>query len=88
MFVNTLNSSATRMSYPYDDRPYDTTPPRTWFSTNGSIMRCSFAMRLIHESALIDIDVASSVSSPERNQSQGQPKTQADPAPNSMGRKK
>ena len=21
MFVNTLNSSATRMSYPYDDRP-------------------------------------------------------------------
>src|SRR3954452_9477050 len=55
MFVNTLNSSATRMSYPYDDKPYDTMPARTWRSSNGSIMPCSSAMRLIHLSDLIAI---------------------------------
>src|SRR3954451_2099090 len=55
MFVNTLNSSATRMSYPYDDRPNDTTPARTWRSSNGSIIRCSSAIFLIQRSDLMDM---------------------------------
>src|SRR3954468_12266345 len=42
-FVNTLNSSATRTSYPYDETPNDTTPWRTWRSSNGVIMPCSRA---------------------------------------------
>src|ERR1700741_4472509 len=41
------------MSYPYDDRPYDTTCSRTCPSTNGSIMPCSRAMRLIQRSAFM-----------------------------------
>src|SRR4029077_14728129 len=52
-FVNTLNSSPTRTSYPYDDTPNETTPERVWLSTNGSIIRCSSALRLIHFSVLI-----------------------------------
>src|SRR5690606_10208404 len=54
-FVKTLNSSATRMSYPYDETPYETTPARTWLSSNGSIMPFSRAMRRIHRSDLIGI---------------------------------
>ena len=53
MLVKILNSSATRMSYPYDDSPNETTPARTWRSSNGSIMRCSSAIFLIHRSDLI-----------------------------------
>src|SRR5262245_11854859 len=51
--VNTLNSSPTRTSYPYDDTPYETTPLPVWLSTNGSIILCSSAIRLIHRSDLI-----------------------------------
>src|SRR5262245_43484057 len=61
-FVNTLNSSPTRTSYPYDDTPNETTPERVWLSTNGSIIRCSSAIRLIHLSGLI----ATRRSSPNR----------------------
>src|ERR1700740_1644002 len=35
--VKILNSSATRRSYPKDDKPYDTTPSRTCFSEKGLI---------------------------------------------------
>src|SRR3954462_6361475 len=42
-FVNTLNSSPTRTSYPYEDTPKEMTPLRIWLSTNGSIMPCSIA---------------------------------------------
>src|SRR6185312_4256321 len=55
MLVKTLNSSATRMSYPYEDNPNETTPARTWRSSNGSIMRCSSAIFLIQRSDLIAI---------------------------------
>src|SRR6185295_17986011 len=55
MFVKILNSSATRMSYPYDDSPYETTPARTWSSTNGSIILCSSDIFRIQRSAFIDI---------------------------------
>src|SRR4051795_1941938 len=53
IFVKTLNSSATRMSYPYDDSPNETTPARTWRSSNGSIIRCSSAIFLIQRSDLM-----------------------------------
>src|SRR4051812_42308529 len=53
MFVKTLNSSATRMSYPYDDSPNETTPARTWRSSKGSIIRCSSAIFLIQRSDLM-----------------------------------
>src|SRR4029079_2554228 len=38
MLVKILNSSATRMSYPYEDNPNETTPARTWRSSHGSSM--------------------------------------------------
>src|SRR5258708_1327218 len=53
MLVKILNSSAMRMSYPYDETPYEMTPSRTCFSAKGSIIRCSFAIRRIHLSDLI-----------------------------------
>ncbi len=53
--VKMRNSGATRMSYPYDDRPKEMTPARAWLSANGSIMRCSRAMWRIQRSDLMDI---------------------------------
>src|SRR2546428_9119790 len=53
--VKIRNSGATRMSYPYDDTPNEMTPAVTWRSANGSIMRCSRAMRRIQRSDLMDI---------------------------------
>src|SRR5439155_22341835 len=52
-FVKILNASAMRMSYPYDERPYEITPCRICRSSNGSIMRFSSAIRAIHRSLLI-----------------------------------
>src|ERR1700681_817876 len=43
------------MSYPYDETPYDTTPAPVWLSTNGSIIRCSWAIFLIQRSDLMDM---------------------------------
>src|SRR5882762_8807921 len=54
-FVKILNSGATRMSYPYDETPYEITPARTWASAKGSIMRWSLAMRRIQRSDLMDM---------------------------------
>src|SRR5579862_97346 len=51
--VKILNSSATRRSYPYDDRPYEITPSRTCFSEKGLIMSCSTAILRIQRSLLI-----------------------------------
>ena len=56
-FVNILNSSATRRSYPYDDNPYDTTPCRTCFSQNGLIISASNAIFRIQRSLLIAISL-------------------------------
>src|SRR5256885_4969662 len=53
--VKILNSGATRMSYPYDETPYEMTPARAWFSANGSIMRRSVAIRRIQRSDLMDM---------------------------------
>src|SRR4029079_5408175 len=55
MFVKILNSSAIRMSEPYEDRPQETMPSRTCVSEKGSIIRCSRAMRRIHRSDLTDM---------------------------------
>src|SRR3954469_11462061 len=38
MLVKILNSSATRMSWPYDETPYEMAVPPTCVSTNGSII--------------------------------------------------
>src|SRR5215212_1556860 len=70
IFVNTLNSSATRMSYPYDDRPNETTPARTCRSSNGSIILCSSAIFLIHRSGLIDIRLLESAAEQGEQQRQ------------------
>src|SRR5512138_2764083 len=51
--VKILNSRATRMSYPYELTPYEMTPLRTCRSSNGSIIPCSRAMRVIQRSAMI-----------------------------------
>src|SRR5882724_1372136 len=52
-FVNTLYSSATRRSYPYEDTPYEITPLLTCFSENGLIMSCSRAVLRIQRSLFI-----------------------------------
>src|SRR5690349_19823284 len=48
--VKILNSSATRRSYPYDDRPNEITLSRTCFSEKGLIIPCSLAIRRIQRS--------------------------------------
>ena len=53
--VKILNSGATRMSYPYDDTPYEITPSRTCRSAKGSIMPCRFAICVIQRSDLMDM---------------------------------
>src|SRR5437870_11664468 len=53
--VKILNSGATRMSYPYDETPYEMTHARDCLSANGSIKRRSVAVRRIQRSALPDI---------------------------------
>src|ERR671923_2261780 len=53
--VKILNSSETRKSYPYEERPYETTPDRTCFSEKGLIMSCCSAILRIHLSLLIAI---------------------------------
>src|SRR5690606_40152980 len=52
-FVKILYSFATRMSYPYEDNPYDIVPLRTWASSNGSIMPRSRAIFRIQWSGLM-----------------------------------
>src|SRR5271156_3190557 len=51
--VKILNSSETRRSYPYEERPYEITPSRTCFSLNGAIIPWSFACWRIQRSLLI-----------------------------------
>src|SRR3954453_8483654 len=91
IFVNTLNSSATRMSYPYDERPNDTTPARTWRSSNGSIIRCSSAIFLIQRSDLMDMHfLRKTKTAPDRPSSpqHGQEERQDDTQQNRCGERK
>ena len=50
--VKTLNSGATRMSYPNEESPYETLPFLTWPDSKGSIMPCSRAISRIQRSLL------------------------------------
>jgi hypothetical protein len=53
--VKILNSSASRKSYPYEDKPYEIIPVATWDPLNGSINPWVSAISRIQRSALIAI---------------------------------